>query len=306
MTSGTDISVIVPTFNRRASLQRLLESMDLLELPNAVRAEVVIVDNSSTDNTEELLRQKEGQEKRFSFRVLKEDRKGKSSALNRGIASAQGQILIIVDDDVVVHPEWMIKHWECHRGIEFDVVQGRVLPGVDDQGNPADGNRAREYNIPVVDYGKESCAIRGFTGTNVSFKREIFDKIGLFDPRLGPGAAGFSEDSEFSLRLGRAGFRIGYVPDAIVYHELNPGRYGREYNRMIEYRKGVSRSIYRRESILFRVIPDLLINCLRYGIYTALGLTQKAYKTEGRIMKCWGYLTGKMRSVGVTRSGTGR
>lgn len=306
MASGADISVIVPTFNRSASLQRLLESMDLLELPNAVRAEVVIVDNSSTDNTEELLRQKEGQGKRFSFRVLKEDRKGKSSALNRGIASAQGQILIIVDDDVVVHPEWMIKHWECHRGVEFDVIQGRVLPGVDEQGNPADGNRAREYNIPVVDYGKETCAIRGFTGTNVSFKREIFDKVGLFDPRLGPGAAGFSEDSEFSLRLGGAGFKIGYVPDAIVYHELNPGRYGREYNRMVEYRKGVSRSIYRRESILFRVIPDLLINCLRYGIYTALGLTQKAYKTEGRIMKCWGYLTGKMRSVGVTRSGIGR
>jgi GT2 family glycosyltransferase len=306
MASGTDISVIVPTFNRSASLQRLLESMDLLELPNAVRVEVVIVDNSSTDNTEELLRQKEGQEKRFSFKVLKEDRKGKSSALNRGIASAQGQILIVVDDDVVVHPEWMIKHWECHRDVEFDVIQGRVLPGVDDQGNPADGNRAREYNIPIVDYGKETCAIRGFTGTNVSFKREIFDKVGLFDPRLGPGAAGFSEDSEFSLRLRKSGFKIGYVPDAIVYHELNPGRYGREYNRMVEYRKGVSRSIYRRESILFRVIPDLLINCLRYGIYTALGLTQKAYKTEGRIMKCWGYLTGKVRSVGVIRSGMGR
>jgi GT2 family glycosyltransferase len=306
MTSGTDISVIVPTFNRSASLQRLLESIDLLELPNAVRAEVVIVDNTSTDNTEDLLRRKEGQEQRFGFKVLKEDRKGKSSALNRGIASAQGQILIIVDDDVVVHPEWMIKHWECHRGAEFDVIQGRVLPGVDDQGNPADGYRAREYNIPVVDYGKESCAIRGFTGTNVSFKREIFDKVGLFDPRLGPGAAGFSEDSEFSLRLRRAGFKIGYVPNAIVYHELNPGRYGREYNRMVEYRKGVSRSIYRRESILFRVIPDLLINCLRYGIYTVLGLTHKAYKTEGRIMKCWGYLTGKMRSVGVTRSSIGR
>ena len=304
--SCTDISVIVPTFNRSASLQRLLESLDLLEVPNAVRAEVVIVDNCSTDNTQELLRQKEWQEKRFSFKVLKEDRKGKSSALNRGIASAQGQILIVVDDDVVVHPEWMIKHWECHRDVIFDVIQGRVLPGVDDQGNPADGNRVREYNIPIVDYGKEICAIRGFTGTNVSFKREIFGNVGLFDPRLGPGAAGFSEDSEFSLRIKKAGYKIGYTPHAIVYHELNRNRYGREYNRMVEYRKGVSRSIYRQESILFRVIPDLLINCLRYGLYTMFGLTHKAYKTEGRIMKCWGYLTAKLRSSGATRSGIGR
>lgn len=306
MASPPDITVVVPTFNRRPSLQKLLASLDALEVPESIHAEVVIVDNGSTDNTQELLTQNEGREGRFVFRTLKENRQGKSSALNRGIASAQGKILIVVDDDVVVHPEWMIKHWECHRDVQFDVIQGRVLPGVDDQGNPADESRVREYNIPIVDYGKEICAIRGFTGTNVSFKREIFDKVGFFDPRLGPGAAGFSEDSEFSLRIKKVGFKIGYAPDAIVYHELNPNRYGREYNRMVEYRKGVSRSIYRQESILFRVIPDLLVNCLRYGVYTALGLTQKAYKTEGRIMKCWGYLTGKMRSVSATRSSIGR
>ena len=128
----------------------------------------------------------------------------------------------------------------------------------------------------------------------MSFKREVFEKVGFFDPWLGPGAAGFSEDTEYSIRIRKAGFKIGYTPHAIVFHELDPGRYGPAYNRMVEYRKGLSRSLYRQDSILFRVIPDLVANCLRYGLYRLLGKSQKAYRTEGRIMKCWGYLVGKI------------
>jgi ABC-type transport system substrate-binding protein len=45
-----------------------------------------------------------------------------------------------------------------------------------------------------------------------------------------------------------------------------------------------------------KVVPDLAANCFRYGLYRLLGRTQKAYKTEGRIMKCCGYLAGKLRS----------
>jgi GT2 family glycosyltransferase len=130
----------------------------------------------------------------------------------------------------------------------------------------------------------------------MSFRREVVEKVGRFDPRLGPGAAGYSEDTEFSIRLRSAGFKIGYTPHAIVYHELNPERYGRKYNRDAEYRKGVSRSIYRDDSIFFRVIPQLLANCARYGLYRLFGLHHKVYRTEGRLMKCWGYLSGKLRS----------
>ena len=97
----------------------------------------------------------------MTFGCSKEETKGKSSALNRGLSLAQGEILIIVDDDVVVHPRWMIKHGECHRVSDFDAVQGRVLPGVDPEGSPADPSRLREYNIPIVDYGDEIRDIRG-------------------------------------------------------------------------------------------------------------------------------------------------
>ena len=270
-----------------------MASFDALVCPDSITAELLIVDNGSTDNTASVLMP--ATSTKFSLRVLREDRQGKSSALNRGLSLAQGKILLIVDDDVVVHPLWLIKHLESYSVSSFDAVQGRVLPGVDLDGKPADPNKLREYNIPIIDYGDQICEIRGLTGTNISFKREVFERVGGFDTRLGPGAAGFSEDSEYSIRIRQAGFKIGYTPDAVAYHELSPARYGREYNRKVEYQKGLSRSLYRTDSIVFNVLPNLVANCIRYPLYCLLGKTQKAYKTEGRIMKCWGYLAGKVR-----------
>jgi glucosyl-dolichyl phosphate glucuronosyltransferase len=290
-------SVIIPTRNRAGSLRSLLESLDSLEWVNGTALEVLIINNGSTDGTGELLSGELSKPRKFSLQALSQQKIGKASALNLGLASATGEVLLVVDDDVVAHPQLLLKHLECYRLRNFDAVQGRILPGLDPAGKPADPVRLREYNIPFLDHGDQVREIRGLTGTNMSFKREVFEKVGFFDTRLGPGAAGFSEDSEYSIRIRKAGFKIGYTPEAIVYHELNPNRYGREYNRMAEYRKGLSRSIYRRDSIAFRVIPDLLANCTRYGLYRLIGKTQKAYKTEGRIMKCWGYLMGKARGV---------
>ena len=294
MASLPNISVIVPTFNRGSSLRRLLASLQSLEFPHWIHTELIVVDNGSTDGTPEILLQEQAKQNPFDFKFLKEATKGKSSALNRGIDSAQGEILIFVDDDVVADRQWLIKHWQCHEDTEFGAVQGRVLPGLDAHGRPADRNHLREYNIPIVDYGEKISAVRGFTGTNVSIKRDVIRQVGLFDPRLGPGALGFSEDTEYSIRMRKAGFEIGYAPDAVVFHELSSERYGRAYNRRVEYKKGLSRSVYRRDSIWFKVLPNLVAHCLRYGIYRLLGKSQKAYRTEGRILKCWGYLSGKL------------
>lgn len=290
-------SIIIPTRNRAGSLKRLLTSFDSIEWPDSADSELLIVDNGSNDQTRSVLSAEHAKFRKCSLRVLEEAQKGKSSALNRGLAAAKGDIILILDDDVVTHRELLVKHLECYGVSHFDAIQGRVLPGLDLDDRPADSRRLREYNTPIINYGEEICEIRGLTGTNMSFNRAVFEKVGFFDPRLGPGASGFSEDTEFSMRIRKAGFKIGYTPRAVVYHELNPARYGRAYNRDVEYRKGVSRSIYRHDSILFRVFPDLVTNCLRYGIYRILRLSQKAYKTEGRIMKCWGYLSGKLQQV---------
>lgn len=288
-------SIIVPTFNREPSLHKLLTSLDSMECPDWASVELLIVDNGCTDGTPGLLREQQKKARQFSVKVLQEKQKGKARALNLGLASAAGSVLLVVDDDVVVHPEWLVKHLECYGRTPFGAIQGRVLPGVDPEGRPADPKRLREYNIPIVDYGDELLEIRGLTGSNMSFQRKVFEKVGLFDPRLGPGASGFSEDTEYSKRIRAAGFKIGYAPFAVVYHELDPRRYGRGYNRLVHYRKGLSRSLYRSESVAFHVLPDLVVNCIRLALYKALGRREKAYKTEGRIMRYWGVFLGRVQ-----------
>src|SRR6476620_7911729 len=96
-------SVIVCTRNRANYLTRFLES--LLSQECSERFEVVIVDNGSTDETPELI--KEWCSQHTHFRSVLESRIGLSSAKNAGARSAQGHLLVFTDDDVLLEPHWL-------------------------------------------------------------------------------------------------------------------------------------------------------------------------------------------------------
>ncbi len=289
------VTILIPTHNRAGSLKRLLDSLEASAGLEETPLEIIVVNNHSTDATSQLLMEVLAEDRRFPILVLDEFKHGKSWALNLGLGRVTGSLVLLLDDDVSVDRFCVAEHVAAYKDGFFDAVQGKVLAGLDPKGQPADMTRLREYNIPLVDHGDASCEVRGFTGTNISLKREVFEKAGLFDTRLGPGASGFSEDTEYSRRVRENGFKIGYAPKAITYHELNPERYGSSYNRQVQYRKGLSRSIYRKESLMLRILPDLIGSSFRYLAYKAMGRQQQAYKTEGRIMKCWGFLAGKFR-----------
>ncbi len=289
------VNIIVPTYNRVRSLKALLDSLENTNCPESIGVGIAVVDNGSNDGTSEMLAQEAARPRRYPLTVLKESRRGKASAVNLGVARSKADLFLILDDDVSVDPCCLVAHLEAYRDQAFAAVQGKVLPGKDEQGREADPNKIRQYNIPVVDHGPQIVEIRGFIGTNVSFLRCVPDKVGLFDARLGPGASGFSEDSEYSVRVRQAGFRIGYTPYAVAYHELNSARYGRDYNRTVQYRKGVSRSVYRHDPVISKIVPNLLGQCLRYAIYCLTGNKEKLHKAEGGIMKSCGYVAGKLR-----------
>ena len=296
MILSVKVSILIPTHNRAGSLKRLLHSLEASAGLEETPLEIIVVNNHSTDATSQLLMEILAEDRRFPILVLDEFKRGKSWALNLGLGRVTGSLVLLLDDDVSVDKFCVAEHVAAYKDRFFDAVQGKVLAGLDPKGQPANMARLREYNIPLVDHGEASYELRGFTGTNISFKREVFEKAGLFDTRLGPGASGFSEDTEYSRRVRENGFKIGYAPKAIIYHELNPERYGSSYNRIVQYRKGISRSIYRNDSLVFRVLPDLIGNCFRYLAYTATGRRQKAYKTRGRIAKNYGYIAGRVQN----------
>jgi GT2 family glycosyltransferase len=284
-------SVIVPTYNRRDSLARLIHSLEISMRSSAIAAEVLVVDNASTDDTSAWLL---GKSREWpALCCFKEKRRGKNYALNQAIRHARGDILCFMDDDIVLARDWLAAAISAFERTGFDALQPRVLPGVDAESRPAEREILYQYNIPVVDFGDAERAIRGLTGVFMLIKRPVIEAVGGFDEAL--PASGYHGDTDLSQRIKGAGYSIGYTPRIVAFHELDPGRYGAGYARRSQYRKGLSKSLRGRDSIFARVMPNLTVNLMRYFWYRLTRRREKIYRTEKRIMKDWGYLNGRLQ-----------
>ena len=122
-----NVTVILCTYNRCESLMEALASIALSRLPESVSWEVLVVDNNSRDQTGDVVADFC---RRYParFRYLLESRAGKSYALNRGIAEAQGDVLAFTDDDVTVEPTWLQKLTAPLLRGEWSGCGGRIFP----------------------------------------------------------------------------------------------------------------------------------------------------------------------------------
>jgi glucosyl-dolichyl phosphate glucuronosyltransferase len=241
-----DISVILCTYNRAASLKCTLESFSRLTLPSCLGWELIVVDNNSKDNTREVIRGFTTNAP-FCVRYIFEGRQGRSAALNAGIAAAKGEIVAFTDDDVTLHPEWLLNLKRAFDEFNCAGVAGRIVP-VWSHPKPdwleMDGQQA----IVTFERGDEAREIKDDPplGANSAYRKDKFAQYGLF--RLDLGVSGDNrgitcEDTEFASRLFRAGETIMYVPSAIIYHPVDPNRSSKAYFRKWYYNSG--RSIVR-------------------------------------------------------------
>jgi GT2 family glycosyltransferase len=231
-------SVIIATHNRPESLRRLVASL-APEIAAGAR-EIIIAENGSPAPTKLSL---EG----APLKHLHEPRAGKCRIQNRAIADASGEILVFLDDDLVVAPgyiEAVEQFFDMHR--EFAAMKGRILPAEDPEKKV--GQMAVYLDLPIADQGEEVIEVRGVLGANMAFRAEVLKKVGQFDERLGPGAGGHEEETEMSQRLRRGGFRIGYAPKALVYHEVDPARANRERFIRIARERGRCRMLHEKHS----------------------------------------------------------
>ena len=102
------------------------------------------------------------------------------------------------------------------------------------------------YQMP----GLEVRQIGSLNAANIALKRELLDRTGLFDVRIGPGTSGTSMDVEFGERVQRCGGRIGYEPRSVVYHDIDWSRLTEEYFRKRHEMQGRSRLIYKECSVV--------------------------------------------------------
>lgn len=237
-----DISVVLATYNRAASLQVTLESFAAQEFPSTLSWELLVVDNNSSDDTAGTIRrftQRLGPRVRYIF----EGQQGRSAALNAGIAQAAGDVIAFTDDDVILDRNWLSQMHRAFDDPSVSAVGGRILPlwrGPQPKWLEMDGQQA----VVNFDLGDQSKEIQiAPMGANSAFRKEMFPKYGLF--RLDLGVRGSKhtitcDDTEFGGRLMAGREKIVYCPTAVIHHPVDPARTTKKYFLTWYFYNGVS------------------------------------------------------------------
>jgi glycosyltransferase involved in cell wall biosynthesis len=297
------ITVVLCTLNRCQVLAKTLESVAASELPESVEWEVLVVDNNSSDQTREVVEEFCSRHP-GRFRYAFEPQLGKSFALNTGVREALGDVLAFMDDDVTVEPTWLQHLTAPLYGVEWAGAGGRILPS-EAFSPPRWLGLEEPYNLGgplagLLDLGEKPCRLHQAPyGTNMAFRKEAFEKYGLFRTDLGPGAAHntsrLNEDTEFGRRLMAAGERLRYEPCAIVYHPILENRLQKEYylNWWFDYGRALVREWGRGASFLG--VPRPYFNILRL-VSTTMVLRMwrwvSAPEPQRRFFwKCWVWAT---------------
>ncbi len=216
------LSLVICTQERPDALARCLRGVAAL----AVRPlEVIVVDNAPTTSaTRDVVREFPG------VAYVAEPHPGLSRARNTGVRHASGEIIAFTDDDVVPHPDWIERIAQPFADPRVMVATGLVLPAeleTDAQrwfekvfGGFGQGYRPLLYDARFVGAfrGRGVPVWRIGAGANMAVRRAAFERIGMFDERLGAGASGCSEDSELWYRVLAAGGVCRYEPRAVVHH----------------------------------------------------------------------------------------
>jgi GT2 family glycosyltransferase len=275
------LSLIIATCERPASLARLIESL-APQLDD--EAELLIAENGGVQQS---------QIPEVAGRVihLYEHAPGKCRIQNRAIGQARGEILAFLDDDVVAGPHYLseVGHFFA-RHPEFVAMKGRVRAMKDPV--TVAGRNAVYLDLPLVDHGDEVIEVPGVLGVNMAFRAAVFNRVGPFDERLGPGAAGHEEETEMSARLRSAGYRIGYAPGAIVFHEVDQARADPARFIRIARERGRCRVLHEHHT-LHRVRIDWTVAALRLGFARLSGAEpQRLAREQKRFATIDGMLEG--------------
>jgi glycosyltransferase involved in cell wall biosynthesis len=196
-------SVVIPTYNRLPILQKCLRAMESQDFDQPY--EIVVVDDGSTDGTVAYL-QEHAQE--FPHvRLLQQEHGGAAAARNLGVRSAKGEIIVFIDSDFVVTPQFLAAHSQTLRQAEARYAKvftyGRVINTC---------NFADPTNEPF----KVTDMSRAFFATgNVAIAKEYLVQAGLFDVNF--RQYGW-EDLELGVRLKKMGLKLIPCPQAVGYH----------------------------------------------------------------------------------------
>ena len=224
------LSVIIPNWNGAHLLPTCLES---LKRQTYTDLEIIVVDNASTDNSRELISRDYSSPfpgTTAGVRVVALDsNRGFAGGVNAGIRAARGKVIVLLNNDTEAEATWLE---ELVRALQSDSRAGmaasklRLFDERDKLHSAGDfyrvdgvpGNRGVwEVDRGQYDDAASTPPVFGACAGAAAYRRELFDRIGVFDEDLGS----YCEDVDLNWRARLAGYGCVYAPLAVVYHHLS-------------------------------------------------------------------------------------
>lgn len=209
-------SIIIPV---RDLLETTRRCLDGVRRNSPAGHEVVVVDNASRPSVRDFLRRRA---RGGQLRLLRNDRnRSFAASINQGIRASRGELLVWLNNDAVVGPEWLERLAACLRS---DPRAGAAGPCTND---PLSGSGRGRAHAPAPDrldrfaaawalkFHGQTEIVGRLSGFCLALKRTAFEKVGPLDERFVWG----EEDEDYCLRLRRAGCRLLLARDVFVLHE---------------------------------------------------------------------------------------
>lgn len=248
---GIRISAIICTHNRAEYLKKTIKSLINQTLPKE-EYEVIVVDNSSTANTKQVIDQlRECQstkipEQKIDIRYVYEAVLGLSRARNTGWRNAKGEYVAYLDDDAIASNDWLEKILDFFKTVDPKpgCIGGKVEP-IWEVPRPAWLSDKLLGQLTILDWGPEPLFLddeQWFVGANMAFPKVLLKEIGGFQVKLGRIGNKLLSMEEILLRkeIEEKGYRCFYHPEVSVKHHILPHRLTKKWFQDRAYWNGVS------------------------------------------------------------------
>jgi GT2 family glycosyltransferase len=210
------ISVVIPTYQRCASVRRTLEALARQTMA-ATEYEVIVSMDGSDDGTKEMIEQFQAP---YRLSATWQPNQGRASARNAGIRIAQGHLIIFLDDDMEPVPGFLLAHRDAHPPRSRRAVVGAVPIAVDASSPPIVHYRCRSMATHLDRLAQPGYKLgyRDVYSGNLSLARDVLHEVGGFDETFKMYG---HEDYELALRLAKAGVEFGYSPQAMAHQSYD-------------------------------------------------------------------------------------
>lgn len=239
------LTAIICTYNRAKYIGNLLESIAANDLPKN-EYEILLVDNNCTDNTREICEAFAAAHKDVLFRYVVEPEQGLSAARNKGIKEAKGDSIVYIDDDALVdahylrsYAEWFDSHPETMAcGGPIEPLYETAEPSWMTPFTKALLTAWMNYGDKVREYPKG----RYPGGGNAAYRKEVFDKVGLFNTALGRKGGNLmgSEEKDIFDKMHALNMQILYMPTPVLHHCIPQAKLEKDYFDRLTLQIGIS------------------------------------------------------------------